>query len=317
MKTKFGALAWLVCGFVLGLVIQYTISERRLPTTASLDTLPSLRDLAAIATAGGFLAILYSLHLQRRTNERSQQVATRDATEVIFRRWWGFESGYPESGEDIKAGITRDIPALRRYFYTEFLPWYWANGANVQEISLKSLSKEASLVGDPTLSDRGRFANLTFFFDEVGWLGAAGLIDVNHVLGPMQHVLRRVWWVSKPWIEKDRETESEYWLDPVRHFGIEWLYRRSVVTPQIDLIQPYFSDIPSLSQCGQEDMTLSNNQSLRQQVVADEAKFLLQLPEELRRQIHLYDSAVLAMPEHCRSSGKEHARLVLAAVRSS
>lgn len=302
MKKAFLILAFLA-GCALGATVQYTISERRLPTTASLDTLPRLGDAAAIGTAGGFFGILLTLWFQRKSTESARQVATRDATDVIFRKWWGFDPGYAESIDDKKEGISRDIPGLRTYFYTEFLSWYkeHANTVASAEIRLKDFFKTFD-------GDKKRLANLTFFFDEVGWLGAAGLIDVDHILGPMQHVLRRVWWVTKPWIEKDRQKEPGYWLDPVRHFGIEWLYQRSVVTPQVDLVQAQFPDLPSLSHVTPN--ARSANENLRQQLAEDEASFLSILPESLRSQIRNYDGAILTMWKHRGCHGQRHSRLV-------
>ena len=295
MKRAIAFLAWGLGWCTLGAILQFTISERRLPNTATFETLPTLGDLAAIATAGGFIGILIALWLQRRANENARQVATRDATERIFRRWWGLDPGYPESEQDENDGIRRDIPGLRKYFYVQFIGWYRKHSSSLDGIRLKDFSEfvESS---KPSLKDRGRLANLTFFFDEVGWLGAAGLIDVNYVLGPMQHVLRRVWWISKPWIELDREGESGYWLDPVRHFGIEWLYQQSVITPQIDLVEQRFQDLPALSHAvvGKE----SKNKELRKRLAEDEAKFLSMVPEQLRTQILEYDNAMLAKSKY-------------------
>lgn len=301
MKKGFLVVPALLTAFALGATVQYTISERRLPTNVSLDTLPRLGDWAAMGTAGGFLGIMITLLYQRRATESALQVATRDATDLIFRKWWGFDPGYAESKEDKDGNISRTIPGLRTYFYTIFLPWYKQN-PNADESAETRLKDFSNKFKD----DKGRLANLTFFFDEVGWLGAAGLIDVNHILGPMQHVLRRVWWVTKPLIEKDRQKELGYLLDPVRHFGIEWLYQRSVVTPQVDLVQAQFPDLPSLSHA--KPNARSANEDLRQQLAEDEAKFLSMLPKVLRSQIQDYDRAILAKHRGCR--GQRHNRLV-------
>jgi hypothetical protein len=290
--------------FLLWALVMLVVMET-IVLACLLPGMPTLENIAAAATAAGFFGIVVALWLQREEYKHARQVANRDATEGIFRRWWGLEAGYPKSEKDKKEEIRRDLPSLRTYFYREFIPWYKEHGPRLGAIRLKDFANRA--VGfTPSLKDEGRLANLTFFFDEVGWLGAAGLIDVNHVLGPMQHVLRRVWWVSKPWIELDRKRESGYWLDPVRHFGIEWLYQKSVITPQIDLIKDRFRDLPPLSHVivGRE----SNIQELRTELAKDKAAFLSILPEQMRARILNYDETVLS--KYKQRSGREHTRLV-------
>ena len=56
-----------------------------------------------------------------------------------------------------------------RYFFLEFVPKHLnvISGHNLKEIEI--------LVPE----DQGRTARLCFFFDRIGWLGAAGVIDVD------------------------------------------------------------------------------------------------------------------------------------------
>ena len=75
--------------------------------------------------------------------------------------------------------------------------------------------------------DKEGAGQLCYFFDRVGWLGAAGLIDIDYVLGPMQHSVRRVWMAMEPFIQNERKPESAKLLDPVYQFGFEWLFKRS------------------------------------------------------------------------------------------
>ncbi|MFH2040206.1 MAG: hypothetical protein ABIJ65_12305, partial [Chloroflexota bacterium] len=86
-----------------------------------------------------------------------------------------------------------------------------------------------------------------YFFDKVGWLGAAGLIDVDYILAPMQHYLRRAWIAMEPLINRSREFSNDKPYDPVYQWGFEWLYLRTNQTRkhQARLLRRIFSN-PSL-----------------------------------------------------------------------
>ena len=92
--------------------------------------------------------------------------AHREATQQVYREWW-----------------SDDLRNLRQYFYREFLPKYR------QSLLGKSIKDIERLVPE----DQGQIRKLCYFFERVGWLGAAGLIDVDYILGPMQHCVKAVW----------------------------------------------------------------------------------------------------------------------------
>ncbi len=127
--------------------------------------------------------------------------STWEATNAIYKEWYSDE-----------------LIELRRYFYTEFLPLH------MSKLTGKEGLKEIKTV---ISEDKEGAGQLCYFFDRVGWLGAAGLIDIDYVLGPMQHSVRRVWMAMEPFIQNERKPESAKLLDPVYQFGFEWLFKRS------------------------------------------------------------------------------------------
>lgn len=139
-----------------------------------------------------------------RNLRHSEKIARREATQAIFNEWWD-----------------KDLSKKRKYFYLEFLPKYR------QKLICKSFKEIEDVIGE----DNDNVKELCFFFDKVGWLGAAGLIDVDYVLGPMQHTMRRIWWVMEDLIKEERKKDStsntNNYLDPVFQFGFEWLFIRS------------------------------------------------------------------------------------------
>lgn len=177
-------------------------------------------------------AFISSENEQRKFYSEERRSNTRQATEAIFAKWWGC-----------------DMQELRRYFYEEFVPQHYA------KVSGKSLKKVD-----------GRLQRLTGFFDEVGWLGAAQLIDVDYVLGPMQHEMRRVWFATEDLVRGARNS-PEAPLDPVFRLGFEWLFRRSEEpgADQADLVAARFHD-PSL-------FTNADTLDLRTRITADEQAF--------------------------------------------
>lgn len=149
--------------------------------------------ISAIIALFAVLLSLVSIRLAKR-------VATKEATDLIFRDWW-----------------SNELRELRKYFFYDFLPNHRA----------KLIGKGMKEIDRIILEDDGRTTRLCYFFDRVGWLGAAGLIDVDYVLGPMQHAMRRTWIVMEPLIAKERELQANKMLDPVFQYGFEWLFRRS------------------------------------------------------------------------------------------
>jgi hypothetical protein len=169
----------------------------------------------------------------------------KESTDAIFQEWW-----------------SDDMNQLRLYFFRDFLPKHWAG---LQGVSLKEVEHK--------ISDDGQIRRLTGFFDRVGWLGAAGLIDVDFVLGPMQHGMRRVWFATEPLILKEREIGRLERLDPVYRLGFEWLVKRSEQAGkhQADLLASRFQE-PAL-------ITPDLAQSLRRAIDEDEVKFKRSLDE--------------------------------------
>lgn len=167
----------------------------------------------------------------------------RDATMQVYHEWWGDE-----------------MNALRKYFFREFLPQHR------QRLLGKSIREIESIVEN----DKGRIRKLCYFFERVGWLGAAGLIDVDYILGPMQHVVRMVWLSMEPFIIEERNVEK---IDSVHHTvylsGFEWLFKRSEQKHQAVLIRTQFRH-PRLR-------TWEEIEELREWIDTDEAKFRKEL----------------------------------------
>jgi hypothetical protein len=147
---------------------------------------------AALALTGALAALLTYRHARR--------VARREAAERLFHQWWGDE-----------------LSALRGYFFHEFLPKHWPRleHCGVRDVALR------------VPEDTGRVRRLCFFFDELGWQAAMGLIRVEDVMGPMQHTMRRTWQVIKPLVDHDRAANPGSMSDPTWLVGFEWLYRWS------------------------------------------------------------------------------------------
>ena len=174
--------------------------------------------------------------------KQATRKSTWEATHEIYKEWWGDE-----------------LHRLRKYFYVEFLPVY------VPKYRHALIGKGMKEINKIIREDEGRIIRLCHFFDRVGWLGAAKLVDVDYVLGPMQHSLRRVWMAMKPFIQKERESGSDHLFDPVYQFGFEWMFKRSNKKLLARLARKKFQN-PKL---------LSRKQSkiMQVQIDSDEAKF--------------------------------------------
>ncbi|MGD0515902.1 MAG: hypothetical protein ABSA26_00065 [Thermoguttaceae bacterium] len=173
------------------------------PSSTPNDYYTAIGELLLVVVIGleGVIAFCH-LSQARKDAQETTYAHIKEATDSIFQIWWS-------------DGLNK----LRKYFYKEFLPKYL--------VKLKDASlKEVEIIVE---EDKGRARKICYFFDRVGWLGAAGLIDVDYVLGPMQHTLRRVWYTMQPFIkkERDRKNSTTEWLDPVYQLGFEWLFNRS------------------------------------------------------------------------------------------
>ncbi len=114
------------------------------------------------------------------------------------------------------------------------------------------------------------------FFDRIGWLGAAGFLEVDYVLGPMQHVMRRTWIVMEPLIQREREfTLDKTAFDPVFQYGFEWLFKRSSETQkhQAYLLRTQFLS-PHIH-------TRKEIETLKEYINTDEANFYQYLQQVL------------------------------------
>jgi hypothetical protein len=152
-----------------------------------------------ISIISAFIALFaVILSLERNRQEKSRSI--RESTEDIFKEWW-----------------SEELRDLRKYFLNEFI---FKHRASLINKSMKDIEKFIP-------EDNGRTRRLCYFFDRVGWLGASGLIDVDYVLGPMQHTMRRTWFVMEPLISRERELGTGKHFDPVFQFGFEWLFMHS------------------------------------------------------------------------------------------
>lgn len=222
-----------------------TLKEAVLPVIISLCLNPfAIISLIPLIAAG--ISIIYylkTLHLTTRN-------AHREATQHILDEWF-----------------SEDQRKLRRYFFQEFIALHRNKLIDKEGIKwgLKDIEKIIP-------SDEGRMRQLCYFFDRVGWYGSTGLIDVDYVLGPMQHVVRRTWIAMEPLIKHerkpDRVMEGQYKrYDPVFLFGFEWLFKRTSQQgrDQASLLGKKLRD-PKL-------LNKSEISSLRKQISADEEKY--------------------------------------------
>ena len=159
-----------------------------------------LKLLVGVVALGGIAGILiYSTHRRRNI---------RDATGSVFEEWWG-----------------DDLGQIRVFFFEEFcfLPLV----RSAPEVPFRCLMR--ALDSDYTTKGMSmRIRRLCNFFDKVGWLAAAALIDVDDVLGPMQETVRLVWRVLGTSIIASREEAPRADTGPVLFYGLEWLYKRSL-----------------------------------------------------------------------------------------
>ena len=201
--------------------------------------------MALVGNTATLLILLFTTIIYWMIRRDAVKNSHREATQEVYQEWWSDE-----------------LRELRHYFYREFLP-------HRPQLLGKSL-KEIELSME---SDRGRIRKLCYFFERVGWLGAAGLIDVDYILGPLQHSLRAVWVALEPFILEERKPRNIYQVDSAHHFvylsGFEWLYKRSSQRHQAALIRAKFRK-PRLR-------SRAEIQALREWIDQDEANFRRQL----------------------------------------
>jgi hypothetical protein len=211
------------------------------PSTKSNDYYTAIGELLLVVVIGleGVIAFFH-LSQAREDARETRNAHIKEATDAIFQIWWSDE-----------------LNKLRKYFYKEFLPKYLVK---LKDASLKQVEKIVE-------EDKGRARKICYFFDRVGWLGAAGLIDVDYVLGPMQHTLRRVWLVMCPLIMRERQIGTEELFDPVFQLGFEWLFKRSnkKTNNQALLLAKRFTNPELLSKMAKKKMRLD--------IIDDEARF--------------------------------------------
>ena len=153
---------------------------------------------AAILSVFSFLVSLLSLWYTARRTKVASSAARRQASEIVFGEW-----------------ASEEMRETRRYFFGTFVP---THRPHLQEVSLSEVS-------DAVADDNGRVRRLCNYFDRLGWLAAAELIDADYVMGPMQHSMRHVWLVVKDMVDTERERITcDKIPDPVFMAGFEWLY---------------------------------------------------------------------------------------------
>ena len=159
-----------------------------------------LKLLVGVVALGGIAGILiYSA--QRRRN-------IRDATGSVFAEWWGAE-----------------LSQVRVFFFEDFCFLPLVRGGT--DVPFRCLMR--ALEADYTTKGMSaQIRTLCSFFDKVGWLAAAALIDVDDVLGPMQETVRLVWRVLGTSVIAGRDEPPRADTGPVLFYGMEWLYKRSL-----------------------------------------------------------------------------------------
>jgi len=135
----------------------------------------------------------------------------------LWKEWWSLE----------------ETASWRYSVFNLFVPDYWANLVNDDSISLKNLSESLP----QEWCDHPR--RLAWWFDQVGCLAAQRLVEADFILVPMQHLVKRTWWVLKPFIDRARRS------DPLYCYGLQWLYDESVRRPQWERIKATWKNPPS------------------------------------------------------------------------
>lgn len=118
----------------------------------------------------------------------------------------------------------------RAYVFNIFVPdtRYWCTLVDDKTVSMRNLSSRLP----PEWGDYPQ--QLVWWFDRLGCLGAEGLIEIDFILMPMQHLVKRTWWVMEPFILRARE------MDPIYCTGFAWLYEECERRSQNDRIKAMF-----------------------------------------------------------------------------
>ncbi len=196
--------------------------------------------LARIENAKMAKAQIKTADAQSNMLKLSQTNSVRETTDKIYREWY-----------------SERLEKLRYYFYSEFLPKHYSK---LENIGMKMIEKEIK-------ADEGRARMLCYWFDRVGWLAAAGLIDIDYIMGPMQQSLRQVWLTMQEFIKRERQSDGPEGMDAVYLLGIEWLFRRSSneLHHQAYIIERRFDEPSLFSRKEAEDLRLA--------MVEDEERF--------------------------------------------
>jgi preprotein translocase subunit SecG len=206
--------------------------------------------VANVAQVLAFFFIACALILQWAQNRRENKLAVREATWKVFDKWWN------------------EMNPARDGFY-QFINHHAEEMRNLREKNASTPSDQPRIgLGDVAIlyKDYGpQVKQLVYFFDEVGWLAARELVESDFILGPMQHVLRRVWWSTDFLVEAEREPRAGKWLDPVRLWGLEWLYNQSEAKSQLVLLGKTFKRIGPLN--------TKKREKLEADIKRDEAEF--------------------------------------------
>lgn len=146
--------------------------------------------ISGLSLAASGLAVLFTWQGHR----LSQRFGIKETADRIFTEWW-----------------SQEMRELRLYFMLEFVPTHRS----------KVLGLKLTQIQHTLPEDKGRMIRLCYFFDRIGWLASAGLIDVDYVLGPMQHVLRRLYFATESFLHEDQKA------NPLYYHGFVWLFERS------------------------------------------------------------------------------------------
>jgi len=159
-----------------------------------------------LAISGFFLSVT-ALLVSFATWRMQRLRFLKEATETEYDKWWS------------KTSESTDLRTLEDNFF-KFLEWRKENPKALRGKSLKDDPGDLPY-------DNGRLQEFVWYFDKIGWLGGAGLLDLNYVTPPMQHWIRRVWWATAPLIETERSRSPGQLFDPVYCYGFQWLYQRT------------------------------------------------------------------------------------------
>ena len=201
----------LIVGVLLGAIIATVLTFLALKTFGAQAEQMSreggvvsliLTALAALAEG----AVAWFIYLELKHGRRSEVIS---ATNDLYQEWWSGEM------RDHRTALKRFIDSDRADRMSK-------------KHTMKDVNHNETIEAEKTGS-KGSVVKLVHFFDRVGWLGAAELIDVDYVLGPMEHIMRRTWVTMADFMTTERDSRQQKGdrLDPVYNYGFEWLYRYS------------------------------------------------------------------------------------------